>query len=106
MDAGGAKEQMRPFIPAELIEKIPTQNDVKNVDMLREFLLKHSHPAINNWKAEEEPSEEESVEVPVFSGEDVPITMGGLKLTLKNARIYADRVIIQSSKPKKPGAGE
>ncbi len=24
------KEQMRPFIPAELFEKIPTQNDVKN----------------------------------------------------------------------------
>lgn len=100
------KEQMMPFIPAELFEKIPTQNDVKNVDMLREFLMKHSHPAIKNWKAEEEQSEEEQVEVPVFSGEDVPITMGGLKLTLKNARIYADRVIIQSTKPKKPGAGE
>ena len=100
------KEQMRPFIPAELVEKIPTENDVKNVDMLREFLMKHSHPTIKNWKTEDDEREEERVEVPVFSGDDIPITMGGLKLTLKNARIYADRVIIQSSKPKKPGAGE
>ncbi len=100
------KEQMRPFIPMELFEKIPTQNDVKTVDELREFLAGRSHPAIKSWKAEDGEHEEEHVEAPVFSGEDIPINVGGLKFTLKNARIYADRVIIQSIKPKKPGAGE
>jgi acetyl-CoA decarbonylase/synthase complex subunit beta len=104
------KEQMRPFIPADLFEKISTGTDVKNVDELREFLMKRSHPAIKSWKAEENADdgkgEEVHVEMPVFSGEDIPLTFGGLKFTLKNARIYADRVIIQSVKPKKPGAGE
>ncbi len=36
--------------------------------------LKHSHPAIKSWKAEDGEREEEHVEVPVFSGEDIPIT--------------------------------
>ena len=44
--------------------------------------------------------------IPSDFPEDIPVTMGGIKFTFKNARIYADRVIIQSIKPKKPGAGE
>ncbi|WP_174591541.1 CO dehydrogenase/CO-methylating acetyl-CoA synthase complex subunit beta [Methanocella conradii] len=100
------KEQMRPFIPADLLEKISTENDVKNVDELRGFLIKNSHPIIKRWKVDYEKSEEGREETPVFSGEDAVITFGGFKFTLKNAKIYADRVTIQSIKPKKPGAGE
>jgi acetyl-CoA decarbonylase/synthase complex subunit beta len=101
----GIKEQMKPFIPAELFDKIPTEKDVKNVDELREFLLSHGHPVVNRWKASEE-KPEEPAEIPVFSGGDIPVNFGGFKVTFKNARIYADRVIIQSVKPKKPGTGE
>jgi acetyl-CoA decarbonylase/synthase complex subunit beta len=40
----------------------------------------------------------------VFSGGDFPITSGGFKIIFKNARITADRVIIEPIQPKKPGA--
>jgi acetyl-CoA decarbonylase/synthase complex subunit beta len=100
------KEQMKPFIPAEIFEKISTENDVKSVDELKEFLVKHSHPVVKRWKAEVVSPEEEHAVVPIFSGGDIPIAFGGIKFTFKNARIYADRVIIESVKPKKPGAGE
>jgi acetyl-CoA decarbonylase/synthase complex subunit beta len=99
------KEQMRPCVPAEFIEKIATEKDVKNVDELRQFLAGRSHPVMKRWQAEAVP-EEGQAEVPVFSGGDIPVTIGGFKITLVNAKIYADRVIIQSIKPKKPGAGE
>jgi acetyl-CoA decarbonylase/synthase complex subunit beta len=94
------KEQLKPFIPAEIFE------NVKNVDELREFLTKQAHPVITRWQAEAEVSADGQAGFPVLSGADIPITVGGFKVTFKNARIYADRVIIQSIKPKKPGAGE
>jgi acetyl-CoA decarbonylase/synthase complex subunit beta len=100
------KEQMKPFIPGELFDKIATEKDVKNVDELREFLTKHSHPVMKHWQTEAVSPGDGQVGVPVFSGGDIPLTVGGYKITLKNARIYADRVIIQSIKPKRPGAGE
>lgn len=100
------KELMKAFIPAELFDKIPTEKDVKNMDELRKFLQEHAHPVISRWKAGEKKTEEAQVESPVFIGGDIPVTMGGIKFTFKNARIYADRVIIQSVKPKKPGGGE
>lgn len=104
------KEKMRPFIPAEVVEKIATENDVKDVDELRDFLAKQGHPVVSRWQAEAgtpaEASADGSVTVPAFSAGDLPVSIGGFKITFKNARIYADRVIIQSIKPKKPGAGE
>ena len=106
------KEQMRSFIPAELVESIATEKDVKNVDELRGFLADRSHPATKSWNKEEEATEEEQVEapghidMPVFQAGDVPVNFGGIKIILKNARISADRAVIQWNKPKKPGAGE
>ena len=98
------KEQMKPFIPADIYEKIPTEKDVKDIDGLREFLVKHDHPVVKSWKAEETPDEGRA-EVTVFSGHDISINNGGFKITLKNAKIYADRVIVESIKPKNPGSG-
>jgi acetyl-CoA decarbonylase/synthase complex subunit beta len=104
------KEMMKPFIPPEVFEKIPTEKDVKDVDELREYLKRQSHPAVERWETKDEKPEEAHVEMPafapVFSGEEIPISVGGIKLTLKNAKIYADRVIIQSARPRKPGSGE
>lgn len=101
------KEQMRAFIPADLFDSIASENDVKTVSELRDFLSVHAHPVVGRWKSEE--SEDEpgaSSAVQVFSGGDFPVTSGGFKIIFKNARIYADRVIIQPIRPKKPGAGE
>jgi acetyl-CoA decarbonylase/synthase, CODH/ACS complex subunit beta len=104
------KEMMKPFIPPEVFEKIPTEKDVKDVNELREYLKRRSHPTVERWETKDEKPEEEHAEmpafVPVFSGEEIPISVGGLKLTLKNAKIYADRVIIQPARPRKPGTGD
>lgn len=109
------REQMRPYIPAEIVKKIATENEVKNVEELREFLKKQAHPVTQHWQPEAESPEEEGVDVPDMHGHtetfglpagDLPVTFGELKITFKNARIYADRAIFQWNKPKKPGAGE
>jgi acetyl-CoA decarbonylase/synthase complex subunit beta len=66
---------------------------------------------MERWKTEEQEimSEEGEVRpaaVQVFAGGDLPITTGGFRITLKNARIYADRVIVQTVKPKNARKGE
>ncbi|HEY3273496.1 MAG TPA: CO dehydrogenase/CO-methylating acetyl-CoA synthase complex subunit beta [Methanocella sp.] len=100
------KEQMKAFIPPDVFGKIATENDVKTVDDLKEYLTKQDHPVTKRWQAEAAVPEEAQAGIPVFSGGDIPLTYGGYMITLKNAKIFADRVIIQSIKPKKPGAGD
>ncbi|MEN6394903.1 MAG: CO dehydrogenase/CO-methylating acetyl-CoA synthase complex subunit beta [Methanoregula sp.] len=99
------KEQMRDFIPADLFSRIATEKDVRTVSELRDFLSSHTHPVMQRWKAEEEvPVNGTTAAVQVFSGGDFPITSGGFKIIFKNARITADRVIIEPIQQKKTGA--
>ena len=99
------KEQMREFIPADLFSRIATEKEVKTVSELRDFLSLHAHPVIERWTAEENvPMNGTNGAMQVFSGGDFPITSGGFKIIFKNARITADRVIIEPIQPKKPGA--
>jgi len=101
------KEQLRPFIPEDLIGKIATERDVKTVSELRDFLARQSHPVMDRWTAEEiMPDDAASAAFPFYSAGDFPINAGGFKIILKNARIYADRVIVLPIKPKKPKRGE
>ena len=101
------KEQVKAFIPPELVDTIATEKDVKTVSELRDFLIRTAHPVIERWKAEKDDAAgEHAGAARVFSGGDFPLTAGGFKIIFKNARIYADRVIIQPVQPKKPGAGE
>jgi len=44
--------------------------------------------------------------VQVFSGGDIPLTSGGFRIILKNARITAEKVIIQPIKPGTQPGGE
>lgn len=108
------KEQMKPFIPAELIESISTEKETRNVEELRGFLQSRSHPVIKAWKREknEETTGEERIivpdhiDTPVFPAGDLPLDIGGIRITFKNARISADHAIIQWRQSKKPGAGD
>jgi acetyl-CoA decarbonylase/synthase complex subunit beta len=43
--------------------------------------------------------------MPVFSAGDIPLTTGGIRIILKNARITAEKVIIQPVKPHQPRRG-
>jgi len=103
------KERVKEFIPEEVADKIATENDVKTVDELKVFLEEKGHPVVERWKAMPAvfvPGVEEE-EIPVAPSVAVaelptmPITAGGFKIILKNAKIHAEKVIIRSAKKKK-----
>ena len=96
------KERLKEFIPADVYPRIATELDAASIDDLRLFLEKNNHPVTLRWSAVEEP-EEKSGPVQVFSGGDIPLTANGYRIILKNARITAERVIIQPIRPHKPG---
>ncbi len=96
------KEKVKDFIPPELVDKIPTEEDVSNVEELKEFLKRVGHPVVERWKALEEakpPEEEKPVEEAALGPlPTVTATVGGFRVIFENARIYADRVIIKRIK--------
>jgi len=100
------KERVKSFIPNELVEKIPTEAEVKTLDDLKNFLKERGHPVVETWKARvevapEAVAEEELVPKPVAELPTVPLTAGGFKIILKDAKIYAKRVIIRPVKSEK-----
>ncbi len=98
------KERVKDFIPAELVEKIATEQDAKTIDELMSFLKSQNHPVVARWKEEVAPAEvaEETPLMPVATASTLPITAGGFKIILKDAKIYAKKVIIRSMKSEKP----
>ncbi len=108
------KERVKDFIPKELNDKIATENEAKTVPDLKDFLESRGHPVVELWKAKpieaaaevvEAPAEEK--EIPASAGTAVvelptlPITAGGFKIILKDAKIHAKRVIIRAEKAEK-----
>ena len=103
------KERVKDFIPKELNDKIATENDVKAIDELKTFLKQRGHPIVEKWK--EVPAEvavpevieekEASTTVPVTQLSTLHVTAGGFKIILKDAKIYAKKVIIKVEKPEK-----
>ena len=104
------KDRVKEFIPKEVVDKVATEEDSQNVDALKAFLKEKAHPVVARWAAEaaavEEaaPAEaiaEEGAMIPVASAATLPIMAGGFKIILKDAKIYAKKVIIRSMKDKK-----
>mgnify|MGYP001110050746 FL=1 len=104
------KERVKNFIPAELGDKVATEEEAKTIDELKTFLKDRNHPVVAIWKEEvvavEEavPAEarEEAPLMPVATATTLPITAGGFRIILKDAKIYAKKVIIRSMKSEKP----
>lgn len=100
------KERVFDFIPEALREKIPTENDAMTIADLKTFLKEKNHPVVERWV---ELEEAEEVGVTVETGADgsdyvtVPGDLtamvggisGGLEIIFKNAKIYAEKVIIR-----------
>jgi len=94
------KERVKDFIPQNMVDKVATEKDVNTIDELKVFLEKREHPVVERWKAipaeaapeVEEVEVEAPLEIPV-SG--VPITTGGFKIILKDAKIHAKKIIIR-----------
>lgn len=103
------KERVKDFIPKEVVDKIATEENVQNIDDLKAFLKERGHPVAERWiEAKEEVIEavpEETMEqgamVPVATAGTLPIMAGGFKIILKDAKIYAKKVIIRSMKDDK-----
>lgn len=101
------KERVKDFIPKHLIDKIATENNVKNIEELKQFLIERKHPIVNRWKAaakvevSEKPPEEEKIEAAMPTAEiTTPIIagrVGGFRIVLKNVKIHAKEVKIIKS---------
>ena len=111
------KDSLVEFIPEDMIDKIPTEEDANSIKEIRKFLREHNHPVMDRLKAAKdsvveetatEVVEEDSInETEFVTQEDVPMAQvayapelslpssGGMKIILKNAKIYAEKVIIK-----------
>lgn len=107
------KDRVAEFLPPDLIDKIATNEDVNDINKLKEWVEKVKHPIIESdgYKAliaEEEEEEEEweevagmiplgtqSLTIPGAGG------VGGFKIILKNCKIHAESIIIKKIEPKR-----
>ncbi len=104
------KERVLEFIPDEVRDKIPTETDAMSIPDLKNFLKSKNHPVVDRWI---ELEEEEDMSVPMGRDADGAVTVpgdmtafvggvgGGLEIVFKNAKIYAEKVIIRRT-----GTGE
>ena len=97
------KERLKEFIPAEIYPKIATELDAATIEDLKKFLDEKHHPFLLRKGEEPEPEEPGAVPVQVFSGGDIPLMGDGFRIILKNARITAEKVIIQPIRSQKTG---
>ena len=105
------KERVKEFIPKDVVDKIATEENATNIDALKTFLKDKSHPVVAKWEAEETaPAAEATSEetpvaegqmMPVMTASSLPIMAGGFKIILKDAKIYANKVIIKTVKDEK-----
>jgi acetyl-CoA decarbonylase/synthase complex subunit beta len=103
------KERVKDFIPMELVDKVATEENAKTIEELKIFLRERNHPVVTTWKeeavtiAEATPTEtkEEVTATPIVTATTLPITASGYKIILKDAKIYAKKVIIRSLKSEK-----
>lgn len=90
-------DRLRPFLPEGAAGRIATEQDVHSVDELREFLKAHNHPVLARWT--------QPAGIPMATVGSLPLELGGYRVILKNARIFADRVIVIREEPSGPGHG-
>ncbi len=104
------KERVKDFIPKDIIDKIATEENAKSVESLTAFLKEKNHPVVANWKKDEAAPVEEAAApteataesaMPVMTASTLPIMAGGFKIILKDAKIYANKVIIKTIKDDK-----
>jgi acetyl-CoA decarbonylase/synthase, CODH/ACS complex subunit beta len=100
------KERLREFIPADIFPAIASELDVSNIDELKSFLERHHHPVTQRWITDTDTVSEAGPQIPVFSGSDISLTTAGFRIILKNAKITAEKVIIQPIRPLGKSGGE
>jgi len=96
------KEKVKEFIPKDVIDKIATEDEAKSIDELKAFLKEKNHPIVAKWVTEEETSSvaTDDEAVPVMTASTLPISAGGFRIILTDAKIYASKVVIKKDEPK------
>ncbi|MFX0071140.1 MAG: CO dehydrogenase/CO-methylating acetyl-CoA synthase complex subunit beta [Candidatus Hermodarchaeota archaeon] len=101
------KDRVGEFLPQDLLPKIATDEEVKDINELKDWLKKVNHPIVETWGAMEEEEEEEEWEE---EGAMIPMGTqafsvsgpgGGFKIILKNCKINAESIIIKRIEPKR-----
>jgi acetyl-CoA decarbonylase/synthase complex subunit beta len=100
------KDRVKDYIPADVVDKIATENDVETLDQLKEFLEHQNHPVLERWQVEEElaiPLSEEGAPMTTQQMTSIPISgipmaAGGFTIILKDAKIVAKKMIIRAEK--------
>ncbi len=105
------KERVHDFIPGDVRDKIATEEDVKDLNELKEWLKSKNHPVVEHWKEEElvavpETGTEEAEAIPVLSSIEAgtPIALpytGGFRVKLKGVKIHVGKFVIHKVKTKK-----
>ena len=104
------KERVKDFVPKNVVDKIATEENAQNIDSLKTFLKEKAHPIVAKWAAEAAPVAEEAAPeakmeegamMPVMTASTLPIMAGGFRIILKDAKIYANKVIIKTMKDEK-----
>ena len=100
------KERVQDFIPKEVVDKIATEEDAENIEVLKKFLVEKNHPVTERWgkvEVEVSPEEVEEEVAPVQMAQitTAPVSGGGFKIILKDAKIKAKKLIIKPIKRKK-----
>ncbi|MFW9947517.1 MAG: CO dehydrogenase/CO-methylating acetyl-CoA synthase complex subunit beta [Candidatus Odinarchaeota archaeon] len=105
------KDRLGELLPQDLLPKIATEEEVQDINQLKDFLKENGHPVVETW-AELEAMEEEEEEEWAEEGAMVPMGTigmtipgvggaGGFKIILKNCKIHAESIIIKKIEPKK-----
>lgn len=104
------KQSLKNFIPEDIFDKIPTEEDTANINDIKSYLTEKDHPILERLDKisdglEEEISAEVAIEevaesnhefIPVASTPEMAMPIGGgAKIIFKNAKIYAEKVIIK-----------
>ncbi|MFQ6050678.1 MAG: CO dehydrogenase/CO-methylating acetyl-CoA synthase complex subunit beta [Candidatus Hydrothermarchaeota archaeon] len=113
------KDRVQDAIPEDLVDKIATEEDVKDIEELKAFLKERGHPVVASW-VEEVPEEVPPEEAPAPEAPPtptpgvtpmpemqvtapsmptvpagMPIAGGTIRLVLKGAKIHIDKVIVK-----------
>ncbi|MEE8168486.1 MAG: CO dehydrogenase/CO-methylating acetyl-CoA synthase complex subunit beta [Candidatus Hydrothermarchaeales archaeon] len=92
------KERIGDDIPEHMRDKIATEEDATDLESLKKFLQEKGHPVIERWKKEAVEVEKTSKPVEVSELqvlEGMPLDGSGVTIVFKNAKIYAEKVIIK-----------
>lgn len=104
------KDALVDFIPSELYDKIPTEENAENIEDIRKFLTEAEHPIMGRIAENKavtddvEVVEEETPDLEIADDSVAPVaylpemslpSSNGVKIILKNAKVYAEKVIIK-----------